>query len=528
MSLAPRLVGLIAIALVAVLGASFVLSQEVDEVIRKVGHETHKAHKATRLALFAQVHFKKQVQEWKNILLRGADDADLAKYTRQFKAEERAVQEATEALLAVLPVESEAGRAALSFQAEHRLLATRYEAGLRKFVDDRKDPFRVDRSVRGIDREPTALLDDVVAGVGLWRDDRLVQVNGQLTQARRRAYVVQASVVTVALLVLLWALRSWVYQPVQRGIELAERISRGDLDTSLDLRHAPGELGRLLDALQKMQDSLQQTKREKEAHLAATQRAQRLAEEARNQAQADERAKAQFLANVSHELNTPLNGIIGSLMLLREEIDPRQRGDLEAALQCSDRLLVLVNDTLTYAELDTGRTELASAVFAPADLMSGLEREFDNPSRAKGLQLSFEISDDVPVHAVGDAEKITRVMHNLVDNALRFTEAGFVAVRMSRASRFDHGLRVEVQDSGVGIPAAQHRRIFERFTQVDMSNTRRHEGLGLGLALCRGHVRLMGGEMELKSIPDRGSTFAFEIPLGLTTPPPGSTEALVV
>ena len=483
-------------------------------------NETEEAHRAMRLALTAQVHFKKQVQEWKNILLRGANGADLEQYEHQFHAEARNVQVATAALLRILPEGTSAHEAASAFQRAHRRLAKQYRQGLHLFLEDRTDPFRVDLTVRGIDREPTALLDKVVLGVASWREDRLVDSGQQITHVRRWAYAVQAAVVLAALFFMLWALGNWVYKPVRRGIDLAERVSRGD-NSPLEIPGAPGEVGRLVDALQKMQMSLRRMKAETEAYLEQLEQARASAEEAKERAEADERAKAQFLRIVSHELNTPLNGIINNLVLMESGLPASNRESLETAIACSDDLRALVNKMLRFVELDSGRTALKREPIRPRDLMKTLSEHYAEDPRARGLRVAFDVEDDVAPVLVGDRGMLSMVIELIVDNALSFTKEGFVDVRMTKPTRFASGLHVEVRDSGTGIPESQRERIFDRFTQVDESNTREHGGLGLGLALCREHVRLMGGEMELSSSSSDGSTFAFDVPLDKPQTGPG-------
>ena len=367
-SLAPRLVGIVALVLALVIGTSFLQSQRVDEVYAQASRATAETIRATQLALTAQVRFKKQVQEWKNILLRGGSDADLAKYRGQFFAESKKAQIAVLELLSLLPEDSDARRAAVSFAKAHQRLQGQYEQGLALFLEDRADPFRVDASVRGIDREPTDLLDDVVAGVAAWRLRSLDRAAAQVDEARRTAYGVQAFVCAVAVAFLFWALRSWVYRPLQAGIELAERVSTGDLNSTWRGRAAPGEVGRLLLALDRMRMSLRTMEDRK-----AKQRRQ--LEEARNRAQAGERAKSQFLSNMSHELRTPLNGILGNLSFLDDAVADRGVEHLRQAHRCAQELLTRVDRILTQTQRDSDPLELRIDVFEPRQTMARIERE---------------------------------------------------------------------------------------------------------------------------------------------------------
>ncbi len=508
-SLAPRLVGIVAVVLTLVIGTSFIQSRRADEVYAQVSHATAETFRATQLALTAQVRFKKQVQEFKNILLRGGSDADLAKYRGQFFEESKKAQTAVLELLSLLPEDSDARRAAAAFAKAHQRLQGQYEEGLALFLEDRASPFRVDAYVRGIDRKPTDLLDEVVAGVAAWRQRSLDRAATQFGEARRTAYAVQAFVCLMAVVFLFWALRSWVYRPLQAGIELAERVSNGDLDSSWKGRAAPGEVGRLLQALDRMRASLR-TMEDRKA------KQHRQLEEARNSAQAGERAKSQFLSNVSHELRTPLNGILGNLSFLDDAVAERGVDHLRQAHNSAQDLLTLVDRILVQTQRDSDQQELRIDVFEPRQMISRMECEQGAYAHGRGLKFSVDVDSAVPEALIGDSDKLRQVVDHLVENAIKFTDHGFVAVRVLPASQFAEGLRVEVHDSGIGVPEGHQARIFHQFTQVDDSNTRRHGGLGLGLAHCQQLVQLMRGWIALcATSAHQGSVFCFEVPMAI-------------
>ena len=251
MSLASRLTGIVGIFLLVGLGTSILHSERVATVFAAADRNGAEAHRATRLALQTQVHFKKQVQEWKNILLRGATDKDLGKYTQQFRAETETVRKLTDDMLRMLPPKTDAARAARAFAEAHRKLSTQYTAGFALFMEDRHDPYRVDRKVRGIDRLPTKLLDEVVTGVSAWRDDSLDVGATELMVAQRQALIAQVIAVLVATALTLWALRQWVHQPIRTLTEAAERLADGDLGLSVNI-DGGGEVGVLSAAFNDM------------------------------------------------------------------------------------------------------------------------------------------------------------------------------------------------------------------------------------------------------------------------------------
>ena len=271
------MIGILGAVLLAVLGTYVLQSRKIDRVLLEANRENAAAHRATNYALQAQVHFKKQVQEWKNILLRGGNDGDLKKYTRQFRAEANRVRRVTRHLLAALPSDSSASRSAQAFAKAHGRLQSQYQQAYEDYLDNRSDPFRIDAMVRGIDREPTDLLDTVVEKVAAFRDSRFENGVRELATARRSVFVVGAIVFLAAILFTLAALRRWVYRPIATLTEAAQRLADGELGFSIDIG-ARGDLGVLgasfnqmshrLDAL--VQQVRANTAIEKELEVAET------------------------------------------------------------------------------------------------------------------------------------------------------------------------------------------------------------------------------------------------------------------
>jgi PAS domain S-box-containing protein len=229
------------------------------------------------------------------------------------------------------------------------------------------------------------------------------------------------------------------------------------------------------------------------------------------------RAKAEFLATMSHEIRTPMNGVLGFTHLLGgTELTDEQRDYVNTIRSSGQSLLGLLNDILDFSKIEAGRMSLEHF---PFELERALRDVLDlmRPQAAqRGIALRFERDESVPAVLLGDPGRVRQVATNLVGNAIKFTPSGQVVVRVRRDAATS-GARVEVADSGIGIPAEKIGGLFQQFAQVDASTTRRFGGTGLGLAICKHLVELMGGAIGVESTLGRGSTFWFSLPLPLVT-----------
>jgi PAS domain S-box-containing protein len=239
---------------------------------------------------------------------------------------------------------------------------------------------------------------------------------------------------------------------------------------------------------------------------------------AREEALGAARQKSEFLATMSHEIRTPLNGVLGVLQLLAADgLSPEKTGLVNTGRQCAESLLAIIDDILDLSKLDAADVVLSEDVVDPLALVKMASGILMPRLDEKNLTLSHEIDEDVPAAIFGDLRRLRQVVWNLVSNAVKFTEHGGITTKISLTkSPPESGepdfIKISVSDTGIGFPNASRARLFQVFSQIDASATRRHGGTGLGLVICKRFVVAMGGQIDCESEPGKGSTFWFTLP----------------
>jgi two-component system, sensor histidine kinase and response regulator len=352
------------------------------------------------------------------------------------------------------------------------------------------------------------------------------------TELRQQQAIAQVLMATLALLAIGLPLTMWITNrvtaPVRTLVDAVQQIGEGRFEPIEQIR-SNDEIGTLARAFDLMVHKLrlswseleeyQRTLEDKVAsRTAALTEARSVAEASATRAEEASRAKSQFLANMSHEIRTPMNGVMGMLELLSAtELAPRQRRFADTAFRSAEELLELINDILDFSKIEAGHLELHRTDFDLRQSVEDVCEMLAPRAHQKGLDLIVRIAPELHRNVHGDVMRIRQVLVNLVGNAIKFTAAGNVQVRLSVVKKLDAGqvVRFEVQDTGIGVAPEVAAKLFQPFVQADTSTTREFGGTGLGLAIARQLVQLMGGEITLQSVVQKGSTFAFDVVLEL-------------
>lgn len=239
-------------------------------------------------------------------------------------------------------------------------------------------------------------------------------------------------------------------------------------------------------------------------------------EQERQKAELADRAKSEFLANMSHEIRTPMNGVLGMAELMaKTDLDSKQRTFIDIITKSGNALLTIINDILDFSKIDAGQLVLDPAPFELAEAIEDVATLVSTRAKEKDLELIVRVEPSLHDTYVGDVGRIRQIVTNLMGNAVKFTESGHVLVDVTGEDLGDgrNRLKLSVTDTGIGIPEDKLALIFDKFSQVDASSTRRHEGTGLGLAITQRLIELMGGEISVESQEGKGSTFHVHIDL---------------
>ncbi len=349
-----------------------------------------------------------------------------------------------------------------------------------------------------------------------------------------RQYLSTASIIVLLSLIvaaiLAVSLQRLVSRPVLAIAEVAQRVAetrcyrdRVSIESRDELGTLAGSFNLMLEEIERRDDALAQQKLQLEEQVAERNLVNAQLFQAKENAEEAARLKSEFLANMSHEIRTPMNGVIGMISLAIGKCSgEEQRDELQMAHDAAQSLVALLNDILDLSRIEAGRMNIESIDCDLHHLVTESFRMFDLSIRGKGLVSRLKIEAACPRWVKTDPVRLRQILTNLIGNAVKFTLEGGVSMALSAASG---GVRIEIRDTGIGIPEEKLDAIFQAFTQADGSHTRRFGGTGLGLTITRRLVNLMGGKLWAESENGCGSRFFVELPLEECPAPPSLSPA---
>jgi len=441
-------------------------------------------------------------QAWKDILLRGHNPQSYHTHLSGFYELERRIQTAIEHIGREISPDNPSIKALNAFEHEFFNIGRLYRRALRTYNEDISDPqFAADAITHNAINDPVSRNSELIETLETSRQHNYQRITTEMQSFEIAIVMTMLFLICVFLLAIYYLSNRFIISPINKGICLAENISRGELENHIEVENASSEVKILLQSLKRMQANISHARQELIS--------------AKEQAEQSNQAKSVFLSRMSHELRTPLHAILGfgQIMLLKPDtLSSQQQKNVGKIMKAGQHLLDLINDILDLARIENNKLDVNIEDVELSDVIS----ECILLSEPLAQQKSVSLINRVPAGQYlvrGDFLRIKQALINLVSNAIKYgPERGDVILSCHNTA--DNALRIEITDNGTGIPMKEQHLLFKPFERLD--GTQFVEGTGIGLALTKQLVELMHGKVGVDSLPGKGSTFWIQLPLSTT------------